>query len=204
MRGDNTAGPDLAWERRCLARMRGGEREAFGELYRVFAPKVYREILMPKLGNADLAADALADTFASLLASYRELEVRDQGLMGWLARVASNKAIDVHRKRARAVRSLASFESLLGPLLEGTGADTSLEDRQTRELVERAVERVLQALNPRYRRALELRFFEERSREHCAGLLELKLGTFDVLLLRALRAFRREWEAVMSAEKGAR
>ena len=204
MRGDDTAGPDLAWERRCLQRMRGGEREAFGELYRVFAPKLYREILMPKLGNPDAAADALADTFASLLANYRQLEVRDQGLVGWLARVASNKAIDVHRKRARAVRSLASFESLLGPLLEGTGADRPLEDRQTRELVERAVERVLQTLNPRYRRALELRFFDERTRDHCAELMEVKLGTFDVLLLRALRAFRREWEAVMSAEKGER
>jgi RNA polymerase sigma-70 factor (ECF subfamily) len=184
--------------------MRGGEREAFGELYRVFAPKLYREILMPKLGNADAAADALAETFASLLANYRQLEVREQGLMSWLARVASNKAIDVHRKRARAVRSLASFESLLGPLLEGTGADTSLEDRQTRELATRAVERVLKALNPRYRRVIELRFFEERSRDYCAELLEIKVGTFDVLLLRALRAFRAEWEAVMSAEKGER
>lgn len=204
MRGDDTAELDLAWQRRCLDRMHNGEREAFSELYRVFAPKLYREILMPKLGNADAAADALADTFASLLAHYRELDVREHGLMAWLARVASNKATDVHRKRARAVRSLASFESMLGPLLEGTGADTSLEDRQTRELAARQVARVLEALLPRYRRALELRFFEERSREHCAELLEVKLGTFDVLLLRALRAFRRAWEEAMAAEKGER
>ena len=53
---------------------------------------------------------------------------------------------------------------------------------------------MLARLNPRYRRALELRFFEERSRQECAAALEVKLGTFDVLLLRALRAFRKEWD----------
>ncbi|MCB9624549.1 MAG: hypothetical protein H6723_14645 [Sandaracinus sp.] len=52
----------------------------------------------------------------------------------------------------------------------------------------------LDALNPRYRQAIELRFFDERERQDCADLLEVKLGTFDVLILRALRAFRKEWE----------
>jgi RNA polymerase sigma factor (sigma-70 family) len=183
--------------------MQSGEREAFGELYRVFAPKLYREVLMPKLGNADAAGDALAETFASLLAHYRELDVREQSLMAWLARVASNKAIDVFRKQSRAQRSLAGFESLLKPLAEASGVDSVLEDRQTRELAVREVARVLEVVQPRYKRAIELRFFEERSREQCAELLEVKVGTFDVLLLRALRAFRREWEEAM-AKKGER
>jgi RNA polymerase sigma-70 factor (ECF subfamily) len=203
VRGDSTE-LDLAWERRCLVRMQGGDREAFGELYRVFAPKLYREVLMPKLGHADAAEDALAETFASLLAHHRKLEVRDQSLMAWLARVAANKAVDVHRKRARAVRSLATFESLLGPLMVGVAADGDLEERQLRELATREVARVLGALNPRYRRTLELRFFEEQPRERCAELLEVTVGTFDVLLLRALRAFRRDWDSAMAVKKDER
>ena len=58
---------------------------------------------------------------------------------------------------------------------------------------------VLQALNPRYRRAIELRFLEEHPRERCAQLMEVKLGTFDVVLLRALRAFRKNWEQRFAA-----
>jgi RNA polymerase sigma-70 factor (ECF subfamily) len=183
--------------------MHGGDREAFGELYRVFAPKIYREILMPKLGSADAAGDALAETFASLLVHYKELDVREQSLMAWLARVASNKATDAFRRHSRAQRSLASAESMLKPLVEATGADSVLEDQQTRALAVREVAGVLEVLHPRYKRALELRFFEEHSRERCAELLEVKLGTFDVLLLRALRAFRREWEEAI-AKKGER
>lgn len=196
------ATPDLAWERRCLTRMQRGERAAFGELYRVLAPKLYREVLMPKLGHAQLAEDALADTFSSFLEHYGQLEVREQSLMSWLARVASNKATDMFRKRARLLRSLQSFEHLVGPLSESDTTDGTFEDRERRELAALQLARTLEALSPRYRRALELRFFEERPRERCAELLEVKLGTFDVLLLRALRAFRAEWERSTTKEGG--
>lgn len=201
---DRALAGDLAWERRCLSRMQGGDRAAFSELYRVLAPKLYREVLMPKLGQKDAAEDALAETFASLLAHHHELEVREQSLMAWLSRVASNKAIDVLRKRQRTARSLATFESLVGPLAQGMALDPALEEAELRLIAAREVGRVLEALNPRYRRALELRFFEEQGREQCAALLEIKVGTFDVLLLRALRAFRSEWERALEAKKGER
>lgn len=48
----------------------------------------------------------------------------------------------------------------------------------------------LQNLNPRYRTALTLRFLQEKSRADCALLLGVKTATFDVLLLRAVRAFK--------------
>jgi DNA-directed RNA polymerase specialized sigma24 family protein len=38
---------------------------------------------------------------------------------------------------------------------------------------------------------------DDKSREECAAAMNVKLGTFDVLLLRALRAFRKEWDAVI-------
>jgi RNA polymerase sigma-70 factor (ECF subfamily) len=197
VRGDDDHG--LAWERACLVRLGRGDRSAFAELYRAFAPKLYREVLMPKLGHAQAAEDALAETFASLLAQHAKLELGDKGLMPWLARVAANKAIDAHRKAARGRRSLASYDALLAPLREASDASAPLELKQLREHAARRVPEVLAAINPRYRRALELRFFEEHSREQCAALLEVSVPTFDVLLLRALRAFRGEWERVLAA-----
>jgi len=192
---------DLAWERSCLARMRRGDRDGFSDLYRAFAPKLYREILMPKLGHAQAAEDALAETFASFLEQHAQLEAHDQSLMHWLARVASNKATDAQRKKTRALRLVASFGSLVEPLRENADAGDVLAEQQLRELAAREVTRLLATLNPRYRRALELRFFEERTREQCAELLEVKVATFDVLILRALRAFRRDWELAREAEK---
>ena len=61
---------------------------------------------------------------------------------------------------------------------------------------------LLEQINPRYRRAIELRLLEDRERQACADALEIKLGTFDVLLLRAVRAFRAEWESLHREEGG--
>jgi DNA-directed RNA polymerase specialized sigma24 family protein len=91
---------------------------------------------------------------------------------------------------------LADVRALLPPdLADDANPEHALVSvRHARDLGQRIGE-TLAGLNPRYRRAIELRLVEERSREACAEALEVKLGTFDVLLLRALRAFRTSWEA---------
>ncbi len=116
----------------------------------------------------------------------------------YLATIAANQAHDAHRERGRSGRALASFEALLAPL-QPPGAPPAPDAGPERAALQAAVERVLAALNPRYRRAIELRFFQERGREECATILEVKLGTFDVLLLRALRAFRERWQEMVGA-----
>ena len=85
----------------------------------------------------------------------------------------------------------AGFAALLGPL--GGDPVAPNDEGPDGDKLRAAVAAALGRINPRYRRALELRFFEERERGDCAAALEIKLGTFDVLLLRALRAFRAAW-----------
>jgi RNA polymerase sigma-70 factor (ECF subfamily) len=189
---------DAAWlerERALIARARDGDRQAFGELYRALAPDLYRQVLLPRLSDPAAAEDALAETFA---AAFRRLDgYRDQGrsLFFWLARIAANQAIDQHRRRGRKRRALDGLRRLCRPLAQpAAGADEELIQRLDAPALQRRVQAALQRLRPRYRRALELRFFEGLDRVGCAARLELKLGTFDVLLLRALRAFKKEWE----------
>jgi RNA polymerase sigma-70 factor (ECF subfamily) len=45
----------------------------------------------------------------------------------------------------------------------------------------------------RYRIAIELRLVQELPREECAKQLAVTVGTFDVLLFRAVRAFRKQF-----------
>jgi RNA polymerase sigma factor (sigma-70 family) len=114
----------------------------------------------------------------------------------WLRRIARNKAIDMHRAAQVSGRALARFEQLLEPLAGSSPSpETLLAEKWDGPLLQRSVADALTELNPRYRRAIELRFLEERSREACAQALEVTLGTFDVLLLRSLRAFRKIWQA---------
>ncbi len=193
--------PDnLAWERRQIAAARKGDRDAFAELYRRYAPELFRRVLMPRLGNRQAAEDALSETFRTFLERIDRYEDQGKSVWYWLARVAVNKATDMHRVKGRTHRALVSFKSLLDPLRKGPKSpDAEVEAEVEKERLLEAVKETMERLNPRYRRAIELRFLEDRSRQQCADELEVKLGTFDVLILRALKAFRREWERNVGA-----
>jgi RNA polymerase sigma-70 factor (ECF subfamily) len=191
----------LRWEAERVERARAGDRAAFAEIYRAYASSIFARVLLPKLGNREAAEDALAETFRTAFERLDGFEARGISLFFWLSRIATNKALDMHRAKATTGRALASFESLTAPLGEAPPDPGELFDLRGDALrVQKTVRTVLERLNDRYRRAIELRFVEELPREACAAALEVKLGTFDVLLLRALRAFRKEWEAVVGRE----
>jgi len=187
---------NLAWERTRLRAARKGDRRAFAELYGRFAPELYRRVLMPRLGNRQAAEDALSEVFRTFLERMDRYEDQGKSVWYWLARVAVNKATDMHRVKGRTNRALANFHGLLSPLQQGPGSpDAEVSGRAEKERLTEAIANIMDRLNPRYRRAIELRFLEDQSREACAEAMEVKLGTFDVLILRSLRAFRREWES---------
>jgi RNA polymerase sigma-70 factor (ECF subfamily) len=195
----NSAAEDpqlLDWERQLLVRLADGDQQAFVELYRRFAPRLYSEVLMPLLGNPSAAEDALSETFRAALQKIGDYRHDQVSVFFWLRRIARNKALDMHRAAKVTGRALARFEQMVTPVVGDNPSPESLvSSKWDQPALERKVVAVLGQLTPRYRLAIELRFFEERSREECAEQLEVKLGTFDVVLLRALRAFRKHWEA---------
>jgi RNA polymerase sigma factor (sigma-70 family) len=183
----------LAQESRLIERVRRGDRPAFEELYRVFAGPLTSRVLLPRLGDRDLVADALAETFRSFIERLDSYHQQGKSLWSWLATIAANKANDVYRAQARGGRGLANYQALLSPLWDQVGPPRPDEVHEQRRLQD-AVDAVLQTIHTRYRRAIELRFLEDRPRPECAEMLAVALGTFDVLLLRALRAFRAGWQ----------
>jgi RNA polymerase sigma-70 factor, ECF subfamily len=183
------------WEQECVTRAVQGDAQAFGEIYDAYSERIYRRVLFTLLGNAAAAEDALAETFRvafQRLGSYRPGEV---SIYYWLAAIARNKALDMHRARKVTGRALASFEALLEPLaLAPDSPEQLFEQESSRQRLGLAVQSTLSQINARYGQAIVLRFLEDQSREACAARLGVKVGTFDVLLLRALRAFRKRWE----------
>jgi RNA polymerase sigma factor (sigma-70 family) len=178
-----------------VSRALAGDADAFGEIYDAHADRIFRGVLYPLLGNAAAAEDALAETFRvafQRLGSYRPGEI---SIYHWLAAIARNKALDVHRARKVAGRALANFSALLEPLeVSPESPEQLLSDESSRHRLGDAVQATLAQINERYRQAIALRFLEEQPRDVCASRLGVKVGTFDVLLLRALRAFRKRWE----------
>jgi RNA polymerase sigma-70 factor (ECF subfamily) len=176
-----------------LERVRRGDRAAFEALYAAYAMPLYHRLLLPRLGDAQLAADALAETFRTFLEHVDGFEDRGKGLWGWLATLAINKANDQFRAQARCGRALSSYQALLEPLWQ-EAQPARPDEAHDREQLKEAVTAVLGTINPRYQQVIELRVLQDRPRAECAAALAVTLGTFDVLLLRALRAFRARWQ----------
>ena len=188
---------DSAWlrrERKLLKQVRRGDRQALGELYGVMAPVLYRRVILCRVGQAEVAEDVLAETFVTAIKRIDDFQDRGKSIFSWLARIAVNKAMDVHRKRARGLRAQERLRNQAEPATsEELNAQDLLSQGDDHQRQRERLEEVLAEIKPRYRKAVEMRFLQNRSREDCAEHLQVKLGTFDVLLHRALRAMRKAW-----------
>jgi RNA polymerase sigma-70 factor (ECF subfamily) len=183
------------WERECVTRALGGDAQAFGAIYDAYAERIHRRVLYPLLGNAAAAEDALAETFRVAFQRLDSYSPGEVSIYHYLATIARNKALDMHRARKTTGRALANFQALLEPLMLAPDSPEQLLDRESsRRDLGVAVHETLNQINARYREAIALRFLEDQPRDVCAARLGVKVGTFDVLLLRALRAFRKRWE----------
>jgi RNA polymerase sigma factor (sigma-70 family) len=184
--------PDLALapldqERDVVERLKRGDRAAAAILYQWYGDRLYRQAILPKLSNPELAEDVLKDTFKTALEKIEQYHFQDRSIFFWLRRIAINRAIDVHRAHQRQ----RDLEHRVAPEVVMSQAppspDQGPEVEETRALVEKA----LNLLNPRYADALRLRLLEDQDREICAVKLGVTVGNFDVILHRAAKAFRK-------------
>lgn len=186
---------ELAIQRRLVARARDdGDRAAFERLYRAFAGDLLVRVIRPRVVSDSDAEDVLVETFATALNRLETFSWQGKSFFHWLARIAANAAVDLGRQRQRQ-RRLEEALAVAGPqgvVAEPLPGDALLASATSVERAER-IEIVMSGLNPRYVRALTLRTLEGARRQECADVMGVKLGTFDVVFLRAVRAFRKSW-----------
>ena len=136
--------------------------------------------------DADLAADALHDGFASAIENIGDF--RDESALAtWLYRIVYRKAIDQLRRRGRE-QPMENEDELRSDdeRLERTSnwarpPDEILLGGESRE----ALERALAELTPVQRAVFELREVEQRPTEEVAEILGIPPGTVRVYVHRA-------------------
>jgi RNA polymerase sigma-70 factor (ECF subfamily) len=84
-----------------LARARGGDQAAFGQLVTLYRKRMFA-LALHLCGNASDAEDIVQETFIRAYQHLREFEGRSQ-FATWLYRIALNRALS-HRRRAGADR----------------------------------------------------------------------------------------------------
>lgn len=175
-----------------VTRAQAGDRAALGELLQKYGQGLYRSVLLPRLGSEAAAKDALAETYAKVVANIAKFTWQNVGFYPWLRTVALRVALDQLRAKKRVV---LFEEDDLARELDATSTATPVEqqlsDHRDREAARRKVEDALASINPRYARAIRLRVLEERPREDVAKELGVTPATFDVLLHRAIAALKK-------------
>ena len=144
-------------EQNLCERARAGSRAALGQLLERHGPRLYRSVLLPRLGSADAAEEALAITYAKVVERFAKFEWQDVGVYPWLRMVAMRVAIDMLRARKREVLfEPTDLERELDCSQREPASADQLEERDL-ATARRRVAELLDQIHPRYADAIRLR-----------------------------------------------
>jgi RNA polymerase sigma factor (sigma-70 family) len=186
--------PDTKTDRQLLEEARGRHGEVFEIVYRRHHAVVLA-FLARRVQQPELAADLLAETFASLLALVRDPQRAVPPIpVAWLLVTARNLLIDSHRRGTiddRARRRLAMRPVVLDDRDLERVEEISAETDLMRELAVR--------LEPDQLQALQARVLDEREYAEIAAQLKCSESVVRKRVSRALGVLRRAMEGTSNA-----
>jgi RNA polymerase sigma-70 factor (ECF subfamily) len=130
------------------------------------------------LRDRAVAEELAQDVFLSLYQHLSEMESADHVLF-WLRRVATNRALDVARRRQR--RPMVSLENVPEPVAMASSSDP---------LLGKALRKLVAALPEKARAIVVLRYQEDLDPTEIARILGIPVGTVKSQLQRALTLLR--------------
>jgi len=171
-------------EAKLLQAARAWDMEALAAIYDTYSPLIYR-YAMRLLGNADLAEDCTAETFARFLSALRNGGGPSKHLKAYLYRVAHNWITDYYRHNTVQQVELEPLSNVLPSDSEPLDLQAALGEEQER------VRKALLKLTPEQRQVIVLRFLEEQSLQETAEAMQKPVGAVKALQHRAIAALRR-------------
>ncbi|MEU5630071.1 RNA polymerase sigma factor [Streptomyces rishiriensis] len=170
------------------ARVRRGERAAFGELYELYATAVYNHALR-LTGDWSAAEEVLSETFLAAWRGREDVAVEGGSLRPWLFGIATNKA----RNADRSLRRRLAFLARRAPgaqEVDDFAEDVAGRVDDARRLAD--VQRVLGRLRRHEREVIALCVWGGLDYAQAAEALGVPVGTVRSRLSRA-RARLREF-----------
>ena len=168
-----------------IARVRAGDTQAWGDLYREFAPAIFRfcRRAMPTQEDAE---DATMEIFMKLRDKLIQYD-QSRSFTAWLYRVAANHCWDMLRRRkARHDKDTEDVEELPLEAPEPNQLERLIEERTGEE-----VRKALSKLGARARMALVMRYYSDMSYDEIADALGVRRPFVGVVLLRARHELRQ-------------
>jgi RNA polymerase sigma-70 factor, ECF subfamily len=167
-----------------MAQAGRGDGVAFARLVGRYRPRLIATATRI-VGNRAIAEEVVQEVFTRAWINAPRWQQRNTGrasFAAWLIRVATNLAID-HMRRSAVV----PLEEIAEPLDGGLAAD----DRLIVEEDQRRLAAALAALPSRQRAAIALTYDQGLSNADGANAMNISVGAFELLLVRARRTLRQ-------------
>ena len=157
---------------RIVERIESGDADAFGELYKMFAPMVHG-IILARVRRTEVD-DIVQEVF---LSAYKNLKtLRDKSAVGaWLAMIARNRAAEFYRS-ARPTEELTD----------------NLREKENRNSEAREILKTIRSLPDAYRETLVLRLVEGMTGPEIAERTGLTHESVRVNLHRGMKLLREK------------
>jgi RNA polymerase sigma-70 factor (ECF subfamily) len=160
----------------------GGSEQAFKELVRQYEAPLYRFVWRQVRNHAE-AADLCQETFVKVFlkaSSFRG----ESSFRTWLFQIAINQCRNHFRSRGRERLDDVEIETL--PLVDCPANDAAEAAQEARR-----VRAAIDALPPRQRETLELRFYQECTFAQIAEIMSCPIGTAKANYHHAITSLRK-------------
>ncbi len=168
-----------------IARARAGDSLAWGDLYREYAPAIFRfcRRAMPTREDAE---DATMEIFMKLRDKLSQYD-QTRSFTAWLYKVAANHCWDMLRRRKlRQDKETEDVDEMPLEAPEPNQLEKLIEERTSEE-----VRKALDKLGVRARMALVMRYYSDMSYDEIADALGVRRAFVGVVLLRARHDLRQ-------------
>jgi RNA polymerase sigma factor (sigma-70 family) len=163
-----------------------GDQKAYATLMGRYKDTVYF-MLLKMVNNKDDAEDLTIEAFGKAFKRLGQY-TPSYAFSTWLFKIATNNCIDFIRKNR------ISMLSIDKPLKDEDGGELSIdikddmsdpEENIIKKQKELNLRAIVEKLKPRYKKLVQLRYFEEKSYEEISKEMELPVGTVKAQLFRA-------------------
>lgn len=163
------------------------DRDMYACLIRRYEAPLIRYVRRISGYSDDDIADILQDAF---IGAYRNLNDFDPSLKfsSWLYRIVHNETISQHRKRRVRPQTVAVEES--DAMFELLASETDVAHDVEQKMTAGRIRAVLDAMDPKYRDVLVLKFLEDKDYREISDILQKPMGTIATLINRAKKQFR--------------
>jgi RNA polymerase sigma-70 factor (ECF subfamily) len=162
---------------------RGGDREAFGELYERYVEKIYNYVYY-RTGSHHDAEDLTARVFTRAMHHIEHYTERGVPFQAWLYRIAHNLVANWHRDRGR--RKVIPLDEFIAASLKSEAPEGQAEENDERERLQAAIRQ----LPAERQQLLILKFVEHLSNAEIGAIMDRTEGAVKSLYHRTLLALR--------------